>query len=396
MNRESRLNIIRRMSAFAFRTSHPAGSARLGVFTTPHGAVETPAFMPVATHGTIRGLSMDEVRAAGAQMILSNAFHLTLRPGADAVRELGGLHAFTRWPGPMLTDSGGFQLFSLAKRQTVRDDGIEFRSHIDGALHWWTPESVIAAQRAIGADVIMQLDELIGAGAEESAIRNATDRSLRWLERSRAEFDRIGRDGIAPVQSLFPIVQGGTSPDVRRDSIAGIMNAGSWDGIAIGGVSVGEPKPELYRVVELCDTLLPRERPRYVMGVGFPDDLVECAARGADLFDCVVPTRMGRHGTAFTPHGTVQIRRSSFRMDRRPLVEGCACPACSHYDRAYLRHLFVSEEMLGLRLLCLHNVTFLLDVMRAVRTSIRDGSFATWHTEWLATYRTGNRPAGDL
>jgi queuine tRNA-ribosyltransferase len=245
----------------------------------------------------------------------------------------------------------------------------------------------------------MQLDELIGAGSEASATRAAMERSLRWLARCREEFTRLDRDGLAPLeaganttpprQALFPIVQGGTSEDARRASIAGIRSAGSWHGIAIGGVSVGEAKPELHSVLEWCNAALPRETPRYVMGVGFPDDMIEGARRGMDLFDCVVPTRMGRHGTAFTPDGTVQIRRSSFRADQRPLVEGCTCPCCTHYDRAYLRHLFVSEEMLGLRLLSLHNVTFLLDVMRDARAALRDHRFGAWSEAWLARYRAG-------
>ncbi len=399
-------------ASFAFSASHHDGTARLGRFTTPHGVVETPAFMPVATHGTIKGLSMHEVSAAGGQMMLSNAYHLYLRPGDMMVRALGGLHAFTRWPGPMLTDSGGFQVFSLAKLRTVQEHGVEFRSHLDGSLHQYTPESVMRIERNLGADVIMQLDELIAGGAEIEASRSAMERSLRWLERCRLEFDRIERDGresapeftvspgappldtfdavldlVPPTQALFPIVQGGTHAELRRASLRGILDTGDWVGVAVGGLSVGESKPDMYAMLEVCEPLLPREKPRYLMGVGFPDDLVEGMRRGIDLFDCVVPTRMGRHGTAFTPDGTVQVRQSRFRTDRRPLVEGCGCPGCTHYDRAYLRHLFVSEEMLGLRLLALHNVTFLLDVTRAGREHLRAGTFTSWSTEWLARYR---------
>jgi queuine tRNA-ribosyltransferase len=406
------------MSAFSFRSSHGAGSARLGWFTTPHGVVETPAFMPVGTHGAVRGLSTAEVAAAGARMLLANAYHLYLRPGDAMVRALGGLHAFARWSGPMLTDSGGFQVFSLAKLRTVREEGVEFRSHIDGSLHEYTPEGVVRIERNIGADVIMQLDELIAGQAEVGAARAAMERSLRWLDRCRAEFDRITRDGRAPAlaiavppgapplatadpatdlpapaQALFPIVQGGTHAELRRASAAGILAAGDWAGIAVGGLSVGEAKADMYAVLETCDPVLPRTVPRYLMGVGFPDDLVEAVRRGVDLFDCVAPTRMGRDGTAFTPDGKVQVRRSSYRTDRRPLVEGCGCPCCTGYDRAYLRHLFASGEMLGLRLLALHNVAFVLDTMRDARAALRAGSFDGWSEAWLSRYRAAGTVA---
>jgi queuine tRNA-ribosyltransferase len=407
-------------AAFAFRTSHHVGSARLGWFDTPHGTVETPAFMPVGTHGAVRGLTVHDVERAGGRMLLSNAYHLYLRPGDEAVRALGGLHAFTRWSGPMLTDSGGFQVFSLAKLRAVREEGVEFRSHLDGSLHEYTPEGVMRIERNLGADVIMQLDELIAGGADVGASRAAMERSLRWLERCRVEFERIGREGRAPVsaavrdahshdalgpgapplathdverdrlappQALFPIVQGGTHAELRRASVRGILERGDWVGIAVGGLSVGEAKPSMYDTVAVCDADLPREKPRYLMGVGFPDDLVECVARGVDLFDCVAPSRMGRDGTAFTPDGKVQVRLGAHRFDRRPLVEECPCEACTHYDRAFLRHLFVSHEPLGPRLLALHNVAFVLDLMRQARKQLRAGTFATWSTAWLDRYR---------
>ncbi|MDQ2890509.1 MAG: tRNA guanosine(34) transglycosylase Tgt [Gemmatimonadota bacterium] len=400
------------MSSFSFRTSHAAGSARLGWFETPHGVVETPAFMPVGTHGVVRGLSMDEVAAAGAQMVLSNAYHLYLRPGDMMVRALGGLHAFTRWKGPMLTDSGGFQVFSLSKLRTVSEDGVEFRSHIDGSAHEYTPESVMRIERNIGADVIMQLDELIPGQSDASSARAAMERSLRWLERCLIEFNRITRDGraaapdfvvpdgapalathdaardtIAPDQALFPIVQGGTHAELRRASVAGILACGEWRGTAIGGLSVGETKELTYETIDVCDSVLPRDRPRYLMGVGFPDDLIEGVRRGVDLFDCVAPTRIGRDGTAFTPFGKLQIRQSSNRSDRRPVVEGCDCECCTKYDRAYVRHLFACDEMFGKRLLALHNVAFLISIMRDARTALREGTFATWSESWLQQYR---------
>jgi queuine tRNA-ribosyltransferase len=401
---------------FSFRVSREQGSARLGELTTPHGVVETPAFMPVATQGTIKGLSMDEVAGAGGRMVLSNAYHLYLRPGDMMVRALGGLHAFARWDGPMLTDSGGFQVFSLAKLRTVHEDGVVFRSHLDGSMHEYSPEAVMRIERNIGADVVMQLDELIAGRAGAAESRAAMERSLRWLERCRREFDRISRDGRAPLgltmtdavlpddlpsllpadpererqappQALFPIVQGGTHAALRRASVEGILETGDWRGIAIGGLSVGESKPDMYAMLEVCEPIIPSGLPRYLMGVGFPDDLVEGVRRGIDLFDCVAPTRMGRDGTAFTPDGKVQIRKGSHRTDRRPLVEGCGCPCCTRYDRAYVRHLFVAEEMLGLRLLALHNLTFLLDVMRDAREALRTGSFDAWSEAWLARYR---------
>ena len=368
--------------------------------------------MPVGTHAAIRGLTMSDVAAVGARMVLSNAYHLYLRPGDAMVRALGGLHAFARWPGPMLTDSGGYQVFSLARYRTVSEDGVMFRSKLDGSLHAYTPERVMQIERNLGADVIMQLDELIAAGAAESDSRAAMERSLRWLSRCRAEFERLEREGRAPLdqipvphgtpplapssddkecqapaQSLFPIVQGGVNAELRRASIRGILSSGSWDGIAIGGLSVGESKSDLLATLEVCNPELPRDRPRYLMGVGFPDDLIEAVRRGMDLFDCVAPTRVGRHGTAFTRDGTVQITKSSYRTDQRPLDESCACPACTDYDRAYLRHLFAADEPLGPRLLALHNLAFLLQIMRDARAALATGTFSGWSTEWLGRYR---------
>jgi queuine tRNA-ribosyltransferase len=380
--------------------------------------------MPVGTHAAIRGLTMRDVAAVGGRMVLSNAFHLYLRPGDTMVRALGGLHAFARWTGPMLTDSGGYQVFSLARYREVTEDGILFRNKIDGTRHSYTPERVMQIERNLGADVIMQLDELIAGGSELSASRAAMERSLRWLERCRVEFERLGLEGRAPLpksigskkeakkeialpelhgsaadderqtptQSLFPVVQGGTSAELRRASIRGILECGAWDGVAVGGLSVGESKADLYATLETCDPLLPSDRPRYLMGVGFPDDLIESVRRGMDLFDCVAPTRMGRHGTAFTNDGTVQIRRSSFRTDQRPLDEACPCTACTDYDRAYLRHLFAAEEPLGPSLLALHNLAFLLRLMNEARAELARGTFRGWSAEWLQRYRSRKAP----
>ena len=312
----------------------------------------------------------------------------------------------------MLTDSGGFQVFSLSKLRTVSEKGITFRSHLDGSLHEYTPELVMRIERNLGADCIMQLDELIEGRSDADASRAAMERSLRWLERCRTEFDRISREGrdvppeftvpdgapalsthdpvrdlVAPAQALLPIIQGGVHADLRRASARGIMSAGDWDAIAIGGLSVGEPKPAMLATLEVCEAEIPRDKPRYLMGVGHPDDLIEAIARGVDLFDCVAPTRMGRHGTAFTPDGTLQMRKATNRTDRRPIVEGCPCPACTRYDRAYIRHLFMAEEMLGLRLVSLHNVAFLIGLMADARTALREDRFASWSAAWLARYR---------
>jgi queuine tRNA-ribosyltransferase len=399
------------VSASPFGSSHLG--ARSGRFFTPHGVVETPAFMPVGTHASVRGLAMPELVAAGARMVLANAYHLYLRPGDEMVRALGGVHAFARWDGPMLTDSGGYQVFSLSRYRQVDETGVTFKNKLDGAMHHYTPERVMQIERNIGADVIMQLDELIAGGADHAASRGAMERSLRWLDRCRAEFDRISREGraptrefvvpdgapplathdpardlIPPVQALFPIVQGGTYADLRKASIAGILQSGDWHGVAVGGLSVGEAKSAMYDTFDTCSPLLPWDKPRYLMGVGFPDDLLEAVSRGMDLFDCVAPTRMGRHGTVFTPTGKVQVQKSSYRTDRRPLVESCTCPACTQYDRAYLRHLMVTEEPLGPRLLALHNLTFLLDLMREARFQLAQGTYVSWCAEWLARYRS--------
>ncbi|MBL0939459.1 MAG: tRNA guanosine(34) transglycosylase Tgt [Gemmatimonadaceae bacterium] len=405
---------------FAFTTSHANGAARLGRFNTPHGVVETPAFMPVGTHASVRGLAMPELKAAGARMVLANAYHLYLRPGDEMVRALGGIHAFSRWDGPMLTDSGGYQVFSLSRYRQVTEEGVTFRNKLDGSTHHYTPERVMQIERNIGADVIMQFDELIAGGADHAASRGAMERSLRWLARCKAEFDRLSREGRAPTreflvpdgapqlatadaltdlpappQALFPIVQGGTYADLRTASIDGILQSGDWAGVAVGGLSVGEAKSAMYETFDTCSPLLPYDKPRYLMGVGFPDDLLEAVSRGMDLFDCVAPTRMGRHGTVFTPDGKVQVQKSSYRTDRRALVDGCPCPACTHYDRAYLRHLMVTEEPLGPRVLALHNLTFLLELMRETREQLATGSFASWSSAWLARYRASKKTATD-
>ena len=349
---------------FAFDIVAEQGRARAGVFHTPRGAVETPVFMPVGTLATVKALDPDDLRAMHAQIILSNAYHLHLRPGDDLIRELGGLHRFMAWDGPILTDSGGFQVFSLSALNSVSEDGVEFRSHIDGSMRRFSPESVMQIETNLGADVIMQFDHVIPGQSEHAAAQDASERSLRWLARCRTEFDRLHALEGAPKQTLFPIVQGGIHADLRRAAATHIAGSGAWDGIAIGGLSVGEEKPAMYAMLDVCDDAIPRDRPRYLMGVGFPEDLVEGVARGVDLFDCVAPTRMGRNAAAFTADGRVNLRNAVHRADSNPLDPECGCTTCRRFSRAYLRHLVVSDEILALRLLSLHNVHFLIALMR--------------------------------
>ena len=375
---------------FEFTVVATSGGARAATFTTPRGPVSTPCFMPVGTQGTVKALDPDDLATIGASMVLGNAYHLHLRPGDDVVRELGGLNAFMRWPGPTLTDSGGFQVFSLAKLVDITDDGASFRSHIDGSLRQFTPESVMRIERNLGADVVMQFDHVVPGDADTGACRNASERSIRWLRRCRAEFERLASEYPPQRQALFPIVQGGTHTGLRTDAIAAIREIDDWAGYAIGGLSVGEQKPAMYSITELCASRLPPDRPRYLMGVGFPEDLVQGIARGVDLFDCVAPTRMGRTGAAFTRDGRINVRNAAWRADRAPLDAECACSTCKRFDRAYVRHLFHADELLGFRLLTLHNVHFLLALTREARAAIQGGNFASWSAAWLARYRDGN------
>ena len=372
--------------SFSFSIDATAGPARAGVFLTPHGPVSTPAFMPVGTLATVKSLDPEDLTAMGASMILSNAYHLHLRPGDDLVREMGGLHRFMGWNGPILTDSGGFQVFSLATLRKVSEDGVEFQSHIDGSRRFFTPESVMQIERNLGADVIMQFDHVIPGQSDEFSARDASERSLRWLQRCKDEVARSGTDS----QALFPIVQGGIHTHLRREAATSIMSMSDWIGFGIGGLSVGEEKPAMYEMLDVVDEALARDRPRYLMGVGFPDDLIEGIRRGVDLFDCVAPTRMGRNGTVFTADGRMNVKRSEFRNDPRPLDETCGCSACARFSRAYIRHLFTSDEILGLRLLSLHNVHFLLALARSAREAIVAGTLDQWSSDWLARYHSRN------
>ena len=374
--------------SFSFELLAREGRARAGRFSTPHGDVETPAFMAVGTLATVKALDPTELEAMGAQMILANAYHLHLRPGDALIRELGGLHRFMGWSRPILTDSGGFQVFSLASLRTVDEDGVDFRSHLDGSSHRFTPESVMEIERNLGADVIMQFDHVIPGQSEYAAARDASERSVRWLERCVRALDQLHHDGEPRAQALFPIVQGGIHDDLRVAAARAIIGSGNWIGFGIGGLSVGEAKADMYRILEVVDGELPADRPRYLMGVGFPEDLVEGVRRGVDLFDCVAPTRMGRNGAAFTADGRINIKRAEYRTDTRPLDANCECSACQRFTRAYIRHLFVADEILGHRLLSLHNVHFLVRLMRVARDRIRGGTFAGWSRDWLARYHS--------
>ena len=365
-----------------FTLDRTLGAARAGTLTLPHGTIRTPAFMPVGTHGVVRGLSAADVRRTGAQIILGNTYHLHIRPGEDVVRAMGGLHRFTTWDRPMLTDSGGFQVFSLEGLRRIEEDGVTFQSHVDGSTRKLTPERAMEIQRALGADIAMAFDHVVPGQAPYDLAREGMERTLRWLERCRVRHAEL--DGT---QTLWPIVQGGTHDELRLRSLEGTLDRGPWSGVAIGGLSVGEPKPVMHRVLELLEPGLPREIPRYLMGVGFPADLLEGIARGVDLFDCVAATRNGRHGTAWLPSGRVNVRGAALKGSTEPLDPECDCETCTTYPRGYLRHLFVVEDILGLRLVSIHNVRFLVRLGEQARERILDGTFDRWHREWVRRHR---------
>ena len=369
---------------FDFTLDATSGSARSGRLALPHGTIETPCFMPVGTQGTVRALSPNDLRAAGANLVLANTYHLHVRPGEDVVARLGGLHRFMGWDRPLLTDSGGFQVFSLARFRRVSDDGVEFQSHVDGARRFLTPERATEIQWSLGADVAMAFDHVVPGGADEPTARDALERTLKWLERCARRHAEL--KASHDNQTLWPILQGGTHLELRSAGLRRIVDSGAWSGLAIGGLSVGEPKPAMYEVLAALEPRLPPALPRYLMGVGFPVDLVAAVERGMDLFDCVAPTRNGRNGTAFTPDGPVNIRNAAYREDARPLDETCDCEACTTFSRGYLRHLFQAEELLGLRLLSLHNVCYLIRLAGEMRAAIREGSFARWADAWRRRY----------
>jgi queuine tRNA-ribosyltransferase len=368
---------------FGFQLKKTHQGARLGELVTPHGNIATPAFMPVATQATVKSLTPEEVRDQGAQIVLSNAYHLYLRPGVDAVERRGGLHRFMGWYGPILTDSGGFQAFSMGALRRVDDQGIRFRSHIDGSEHWFTPELATANQQRLGVDIMMCLDQCIAYGASRGEVRLAMERTHRWAgvcHRIHTASDSAGW------QALFGIVQGGAFSDLRDESTE-VIKSLPFQGYGIGGLAVGESKAQMYETTQQVAEQLPADKPRYLMGVGSPEDLVESVARGVDMFDCVLPTRVARNGALFTSQGRVNISNRRFAELDAPLEEGCDCYACQKFSAAYLWHLFKARELLGLRLASIHNLRFVLLLMERMREAIREGRFDQFRADFWNSYR---------
>ncbi len=375
---------------FSFRVLErdPATAARRGRITTAHGSIETPAFMPVGTAGTVKGMTPEELESLDFEMLLANTYHLALRPGEEVVRRLGGLHRFMGWGRALLTDSGGFQVLSLAALRTVTDDGVTFRSHLDGSLLSMTPERSMQIQSSLGADIVMAFDDCPALPSPRPRIVEAVRRTSLWARRSRAALAGSG-------QALFGIVQGGDDPELRETSAREITDIG-FDGYAIGGVSVGESAERSRAVVARTAPLLPQERPRYLMGMGTPADLVEMVALGCDLFDCVLPTRNARNGTLFTPEGRLSIKRKEFADDPRPIDPGCACPVCGRFSRAYLRHLYLAGEILSMRLNTLHNLHHYAALMRRARAAIDAGRYADFLSAFRSRWTDARPSPGDL
>jgi queuine tRNA-ribosyltransferase len=363
------------------------GRARAAVLTLERGEVRTPCFMPVGTQGTVKSLTPEDLRSIGSQIILANTYHLNLRPGTEVMREMGGLHRFMHWDGPILTDSGGFQVFSLARINRVEDEGVTFQSHIDGSRHLLTPERAVEIQSILGSDIMMALDECPPGQADRPTAREALDRTILWLDRCRARHSDLEAEGAAP-GLLFPIIQGASFEDLRLESLQRTLESGEWPGVGIGGLSVGEAKDVTLAMLEVLEPAMPAKLPRYLMGVGYPEDLVEAVRRGIDMFDCVAPTRNGRNGTAFTRDGRLNAKRADLARDGRPLDPDCRCECCRNYTRAYLRHLFVADELLGLRLLSLHNLAFLIDLAAEARAAVLASEFDSWADAWLERYRS--------
>jgi queuine tRNA-ribosyltransferase len=374
--------------SFSFQVEASAGAARAGRFVTPHGAVETPVFMPVGTLASVKGVPQDTLEELGVQILLNNTYHLYLRPGVETVRRLGGVHKFMSWQRPILTDSGGFQVFSLSELRKVSEEGVAFRSHLDGSAHFFSPESALEAEIGLGADIIMAFDECTEFPAERERSRQSMELTLRWARRSKDYFEQHKHEvpwhgekslaAAAPAseqtQALFGIVQGGMYADLRRESAERTVELG-FSGYAIGGLSVGEPRQKTWEMVEAAIALLPAERPRYVMGVGTPEEIVQYAALGVDMMDCVLPTRAARHGLLFTSHGKVSIKKQCYARDEAALDPNCGCQVCRRYSRAYLRHLYSSNEILAQVLNTVHNLSYYLDTIGRVRHAIKVGEF---------------------
>lgn len=379
-NRESkkRTSILAEKFSFEVIKTDPETGARAGIFHTPHGDIETPVYMSVGTQATVKGVLPRDLKEAGSQIILANTYHLYMRPGHELVRAAGGLHKFMNWDRPILTDSGGFQVFSLAKLNDIRDEGVWFRSHIDGSKHFFTPEKVMEIENALGADIIMQFDECSEYGVDYKYAEGALERTVRWLERCAKAHKNEN-------QALFPIVQGNFYKDLRLASVEAAKPFAKY-GLGIGGLSVGEPKPLMYEMLDAMQPVLPTDVPRYLMGVGSPDCLIEGVMRGIDMFDCVLATRVARNGTALTSRGKVVVRNAVYKEDFTPLDEECDCYCCKNYTKAYLRHLVNAGEMLSSMLLSLHNITFLNKLMKGLRRAILEGGLKEFREEFYAKY----------
>ena len=421
---------------FQLLATDPASKARRGRLTTAHGVVETPAFMPVGTQGTVKAVTPRELRELETQIILGNSYHLFVRPGLEVIRHFGGLHRFMNWDGPILSDSGGYQVFSLAKIRKITEEGVHFQNHVDGAPAFISPESALEIQASLGSDIAMVLDECPPYPCEKDYVARSLELTARWAARckraveagvspagrpgvspagrpgvspaSRPGVSPAGRPGVSPAGSegariaagtaasaarlVFGIVQGGTFADLRRASAQATVAIG-FDGYAIGGVSVGEPEEEMMQAIESSEPFLPNDKPRYAMGLGTPPQLLELIARGVDMFDCVLPTRLARNGTAFSARGTLNLKNSEFAFDKSPIEEGCGCPACREFTRGYIRHLVKAEEILGLRLITLHNLHFYLELMRRAREKIERGSFETFRRDFVFAYQTRSEHA---
>ena len=363
---------------FELLKTDTSSKGRVGRLTTAHGVVETPVFMSVGTQGSVKALDPRELREMGTQIILGNTYHLSIRPGMEIIRAAGGLHRFINWPAPILTDSGGFQVFSLATIRKIQAHGVEFRSHLDGSLLFLGPKEAMAIQRELGSDIAMVFDDCPPHTSTPRELRAAVERTVRWAEECREQ-------PRAPRQMVFGIVQGGTNAPMREECAKALVKL-KFDGYAIGGVSVGEPEPEMLRAIEMTEPFLPADQPRYAMGLGTPAQLVELVARGVDMFDCVLPTRVARNGTAFTRKGSISIKAGAYKADFRPIDETCDCFACCNFTRAYLRHLLNVGEILGLRMLSVHNTRMFLKVMSDTRTAILEGRFAEFRKEFAANY----------
>jgi len=364
--------------------------ARRGLLTTAHGTIDTPAFMPVGTQGSVKGVSPRELRELDAQIVLGNTYHLFVRPGLDVIKHFDGLHKFMNWDGPILTDSGGYQIFSLAKLRKITEDGVEFQNHIDGAHAFISPEIAMEIQAALESDVAMALDECVPYPCEYDYAAQSAEMTTRWAKRCKeanAQRSTLNVQRRTLTQLLFGIVQGGTFEDLRKQSAQAIVDL-DFDGYAIGGVSVGEPEAEMMRAVESAEPFLPKDKPRYAMGLGTPPQLLEIIARGMDMFDCVLPTRLARNGTAFTTTGTLNLKNAEFALDKRPIEENCTCDACREFSRGYIRHLIKAEEILGLRLITLHNLHFYLNLMNRARSEIEGETFDQFRKAFVADYKT--------